>query len=601
VAIEFTRISLASGDHGERTSDFYGGGANPILFRWILKRMNMVFNTPYRKGLVMRIATILFVLFLFLAASCQQETENEDVPGINLVVDTQARKLILDRNNIPVAINEWRYTVCIDTKAMHENKKRKEDVLSLIATHLQLADRASEFLGASGLGIRFLIRRADPKLNESIEAFAQKVVEGGFQDIIQFRLEPVRNYPHGAVAGHLLGYTRVDDGGVEGVERSLDSELLLPATGTGKESFRILPQNLAGFRESYRTTHVSAGNAIKLAIDIELQKHVEASLEDACNQVNARSCYGMVLDSRTFELHSLAVLPRMDPNKPGQSSSEIRQNGAIAHAYEPGGIAMVLPVIAGFEAGLIKDDDLFDSGHSQLRIRKAVFHDRLPFEKRTVTSIVAHSSTTGIVQIMDLVGIDRYLELVKGLGLAGKTGIELPSETEGIFRNLTRPNFIERDFLAASFGQSIAFSPFQATFLYAVIANGGKAMRPTVRFVESPRELEERLVFSEETANRVMGVLEYAVTDGTGQEAQTSGLRVLGKTGLSQMYDSTTAKQSTALSSFVGILLQHDARFVIGVFVTHPQGDRVDGGELAAPVFRRIAEYLALRLTPETR
>jgi cell division protein FtsI (penicillin-binding protein 3) len=154
-----------------------------------------------------------------------------------------------------------------------------------------------------------------------------------------------------------------------------------------------------------------------------------------------------------------------------------------------------------------------------------------------------------------------------------------------------------------SFGQGMTASALQITQAMAALANRGVLMKPwIVKRVVDPASGEViseavptpiRRVVSAETAHQVSEWLEGVVadSDGTGKRARLPGWRVAGKTGTAQKADPITGGYSAdkRFSSFVGFVPADAPRFAIGVFIDEPKGE-VYGGEVAAPVFREVAE-----------
>jgi cell division protein FtsI (penicillin-binding protein 3) len=222
---------------------------------------------------------------------------------------------------------------------------------------------------------------------------------------------------------------------------------------------------------------------------------------------------------------------------------------------------------------------------------------------------MAASSNICSAKIGPRLGRDRLQQAFLAFGFGERTGTGVPGEPRG---QIPYPK-AEIALANQSFGQGLTATPLQITLAMAAIANRGVLMKPwLVRRVVDPASGEllseatptpVRRVVSEQTARQVTTWLEGVVADadGTGKKARLDGVRVAGKTGTAQKADAATGGYSAdkRFSSFVGFAPAEAPRFVIGVFVDEPKGE-VYGGDVAAPVFREVAEFaLKARAVPQ--
>jgi cell division protein FtsI (penicillin-binding protein 3) len=164
-----------------------------------------------------------------------------------------------------------------------------------------------------------------------------------------------------------------------------------------------------------------------------------------------------------------------------------------------------------------------------------------------------------------------------------------------------------------SFGQGLSVTPLQLITAASAVANGGLLMEPYLvdRIVDengdvvvksSPKII--RRVISPDTARTVTEMMEGVVASGTGMYARVSGIDVAGKTGTAEVYDTATRTYSKTdyTASFIGFLPAKSPRLIILVVLENPHTS-IYGGDVAAPVFKRIAGNLMKRPTidPEER
>jgi cell division protein FtsI (penicillin-binding protein 3) len=88
-------------------------------------------------------------------------------------------------------------------------------------------------------------------------------------------------------------------------------------------------------------------------------------------------------------------------------------------------------------------------------------------------------------------------------------------------------------------------------------------------------------------------MLEGVVLNGTGTKAQLDGYTAAGKTGTAQKIDPATGRYSATqlIASFVGFAPINNPAITILVQLDSPVGEH-EGGSVAAPVFKRIAEQV---------
>jgi cell division protein FtsI (penicillin-binding protein 3) len=235
-------------------------------------------------------------------------------------------------------------------------------------------------------------------------------------------------------------------------------------------------------------------------------------------------------------------------------------------------------------------------------IKEAEARDK--FEWLTVTEILAKSSNVGAAKIAFDLGDERLLRALNDFGFGAKTGVELPGEARGIINPLPwRPHLLAN----VAFGHGIAVSPMQVAAAYAAIANGGVLKRPLlVKAIhthsgDQPQEFqaeEVRRVLSPSQAATMRLMLTAATEDtGTGATARIPGYFVAGKTGTAQKVDTVHGGyiKNAYVSSFAGFVPANNPRYVIYIAVDNPRKSYY-GGQVAAPVFARLAQYLVRRV-----
>ncbi|MBI1815923.1 MAG: PASTA domain-containing protein [Deltaproteobacteria bacterium] len=403
-----------------------------------------------------------------------------------------------------------------------------------------------------------------------------------------------RHYPHGQLAAHLLGFTNVDAQGIEGIELRYNHSLLSAVESVSTErDARGRPMMVNAAAPSRQ----HSGARVDLTIDGPLQHVAEEELGKAVREHQAEAGVAIVLDPRTGEILALANEPSFDLNDPAAAPAASRRNRVITDSFEPGSTFKIFTAAAALEAGLVKPEDRIYCENGSYAIGHRVVHDHERYGWLSFAEVIQHSSNIGTAKVGERVGATRLAALIDAFGFGKPTGVDLPGEVGGLLRPVEKWGRIH--LVTTSFGQGIAVTPMQLVRGYAAIANGGMLLKPYVvqRVVgEDGRVLREQhpeavgRVISPRTARTLTTLLERVVEGGTGTKANVEGFTVAGKTGTAQKVEHGHYSARGRMSSFIGYVPAEDPRLVILVVIDSPKG-MTYGGLVAAPAFKRIAEY----------
>ncbi len=411
---------------------------------------------------------------------------------------------------------------------------------------------------------------------------------------IGFLTETKRYYPSGQTASHILGYTDIDNIGLEGIELRYNEYM----TGEAKKVF--MSRDARGISLSGGVEDALPGNNIILTIDENIQHIAEREISVAREDWKASAAIAVMMDPRTGEIIALANSPAYDPNFPGKFPSYMKRNRAITDMYEPGSTLKSVLASAAVEEGIVSLDEEFDVSKGFISVGGKRIHDVHRNKILIFQDVIRKSSNVGAVQIGLKLGKDTYYKYLKEFGFGEKTGIDLPGEVRGILR---RPDQWSGTSIGAlSIGQEIGVTPLQVLRAYSAIANGGIMVKPYViseiispsgEVVQSFSRRAEGRVISVSTAEKIKDILKTVVEEGgTARKAYISGNLVAGKTGTAQMTDPDTGRYSedNFISSFVGFVPADNPRLALIVVVYEPKGATY-GGTVAAPVFKKIIEH----------
>lgn len=406
-----------------------------------------------------------------------------------------------------------------------------------------------------------------------------------------------RYYPGRELAGPLLGFVAPDGYGKDGLEFSLDEELrgrVEEVRGLRDRSGRLI------FSEGTTEEGAFAGHDVTLSIDEGIQHVAERELSVAQGTYETKGASIVVMDPSTGELLAMASVPGYNPNDYSDSEAESRRDRAVTDRFEPGSVMKVFTVAAALANGSLKPTEAIFCEHGSYRVANATIHDTHENDWLTPTQILAKSSNIGALKIGLDLGEAGLYSAYRRFGFGEPTGLPLPGEAAGVLRPKNRPWF-EIETANASFGQGISVTTVQLAVAMGAIANGGKLMEPIlVRKItdsrgatvkEWPSQIRREVVPSG-VAKTVAEMLTAVVEEGgTGVEAAMTGFRVAGKTATAQKVDPATGKYSEDryTASFVGFVPAEKPRLVVAVVLDEPMIGRY-GGDLAGPVFRRVAE-----------
>jgi len=430
----------------------------------------------------------------------------------------------------------------------------------------------------------WLVRRPDDNV-------AEKIASLNLPGIKDFA-EAGRRYPLGYTAAQLVGYTDVDNSGIEGIELQFDPFL------RGTPGWAISDIDAKGRRipkVGGPRKDPEDGYDMVLTIDAKYQAIAEEELALAVNQFNARAGVAIVMNPTTGEILAMASVPLYDPNNPGRYNADARRNRAIADAFEPGSVFKVIAASAAIEEGLKKPEDLVFCGNGVIVVEGEEIRDWQKYGWLTFKEVIAYSSNVGTIKVAQQVGKLRFYKYIRAFGFGSKTGVDLPGEVKGIVRHPSR--WSGRSLATVAIGQEISVTPLQLAIAYSAIANGGYLMKPQIvkaivtkngRIVKRYQPEVVRRVISRKTAETVTDLLVSVVDGGTGSNAKIDGISVAGKTGTAQKADHGKGYlPGRFVSTFVGFLPAEAPELLCLVLVNEPKGTYW-GGKVAAPVFKRI-------------
>jgi len=416
---------------------------------------------------------------------------------------------------------------------------------------------------------------------------------------IYFQKESKRFYPKNDLAAPVLGYVGLDDAGLSGVEREFDQQL------RGKPGRMLITMDAKRRWFGSVERQPQPGDTLVLTIDEKIQYIAERELAAAMEQTHAAAGTVIVENPHTGEILALASRPSFNPNSLRGVSPEQLKNRAVSDVYEPGSTFKLITIAAALEEKVTNPDEVIDCQNGEIYIAGVRIRDHAKFGNLTVSQILEHSSDVGAIKLGLRLGEERFDRYIRGFGFGAQSGVELPGETRGITKPVSRWSKVSIG--AISMGQEIGISPVQLAAMVSTIANDGLYTPPRILAATSQREApgsqplqtiaykvpEQRRVVSALTAVEMRRMMEGVVLRGTGRRAQLDGYTAGGKTGTAQKIDPRTGtySRSQLIASFAGFAPVNTPAITVAVILDAPVGPH-EGGQVAAPVFARVAQQV---------
>jgi cell division protein FtsI (penicillin-binding protein 3) len=498
---------------------------------------------------------------------------------------TPERGAIYDRNGRPLAMS-----IPVDSAFAVPSEIADENLAArLLSGVINKPQEEVEARLESSRSFAWIARKLPP---EKADAISKLNLKG-----IYLQKENQRFYPKRDLAAHVLGFVDVDEKGLVGIERELDSQI------RGK-SERIVVMADAKQRwfdggQAQRERPVS----VVLTLDEKIQYTAERELAAAMAKTHAAAGTVIVMNPNTGEILALANWPKFNPNKASDAPAETWMNRAVSAIYEPGSTFKLITLAAAFDLAITRPDEVFDCENGAVYISGHRIRDHKPFGLLTVSDILAKSSDVGAIKIALRLGAPKFYDYIRAFGFGTPTGVELPYESRGRVARLEDWKPISVG--SISMGQEIGVTPLQLITAVSAIANGGLLYKPQIvaelrrgEKVLPPNEslapAEPERVIRPETAATLRQLMEGVVLlGGTGTAAHLDGWTSAGKTGSAQKIDPVTGRYSPTqfIASFTGFAPINNPAVTILVSLDSPVGLH-EGGQVAAPVFKRIAEQV---------
>ncbi len=426
---------------------------------------------------------------------------------------------------------------------------------------------------ASDKSFVFLQRQLPPEIGERVAAL--KLPGVGLDK--EYR----RYYPTGEMTAHVVGFTGVDDKGLEGVELAFQSQLL------GHSGSRSVIKDRRGqIVEDVGSIRLPQdGRDIRLALDSKIQYLAYSHLKQAIADHKAKAGGAVVIDAKTGEILALANWPTYNPNNRERLTGAQLRNRALTDTYEPGSVMKPFTAALALESNKVRFDTVINCAPGKLTIGTATISDAHPHGPLTVAQVIQKSSNVGTAKIASLLTPEQMWEMYAAIGVGRAPGLGFPGEVTGRLRPWKSWRPIEQ--ATMSYGHGLSVSLMQLARAYTIFAREGDLIPLSLTRVEGA-PVAATPVFSQQTAREVRAMLEMAAQPGgTAPKAQVPGYRVGGKTGTAYKIEGGQYVKKY-VASFVGFAPVSDPRLVVAVMIDEPGGAAHYGGDVAGPIFSLV-------------
>jgi len=486
---------------------------------------------------------------------------------------TATRPPILDRNGLEMAVD-------IRVPSLYAEPRRIIDVEEAVRElRTVLPDLDEDWLRnrlTGDKGFVWVKRELTPAIQDAVMRLG---IPG-----IDFITESKRFYPGMNEAAHILGSTNVDNQGIAGIERHMDTESV------------ALLQELG----------LARGNAltpVELSVDMRVQHVLHEQLMDAMTRYQAIAAAGVMMDIYTGEIIALASVPDFNPNEPATALVKDTFNRITSGIFEPGSIFKTVTMAGALDSGAVRITDQFDARYGIRFGRYTIddFHGK--HRILALPEVYKYSSNIGTIRIMQAMGKDNYRAFLSRMKFDERVEFELPE-----MRVPTVPkSFSEVGAATASFGHGLSVSPLHMVTAYAAFVNGGNYIAPTLykRDVAEAEVLYERVLRPETSGYlRYLMRLNAISTGGSGSQMNKAaqGYRVGGKTGTAEKVVDGRYSSSKVTNFFASAFPLDNPRYAMVIMVDEPKAENAqsgttagwNAGTLTGRVVQRVAPMLGI-------
>ena len=543
----------------------------------------------------LRIGVISSAVILFWVVLCIQLFSIQVFQGkehrIKLIAQSHRKESIpaergniFDRNNDALTRNIAHYTVSVNPSQVTDKTILAKELQNITGKPFDYyIDKLN-----SKRNFEFLERNLKNNIFENKELSSIK----GIYINKHYR----RAYPHGSIAGQLLGYTDTDDKGISGIEKDYNKFL----SGTPGQVIKS-----KGWKGKYQSKSglpydpAINGDDIKLTIDLNYQSILQEELKRRKKETNSKSAMGIIMDPQTGAILAMTSIPDFDNNYFSNYKIANHRCRAITDQFEPGSTFKIVAAVAALAENKVNLLDEFNCENGILDYYGSKIEDHEAYDQLTLSQIIKHSSNIGIIKIAEKIGSKTLYKYARNFGFGLTTNLGLNGETSGLLKS--ENNWSRISVGQISMGHEVAVSALQLATAFSAIANDGYLVKPYIveQIAHSNNKIKiknnvriKRKIANEDIMLEIKKMLRQVVTGGTGVEANIAGWEIAGKTGTAQKYIDGKYSNEHFISNFVGFFPVSNPQILSAIILDEPDSPMHWGGQGAAIAFKRIAQRI---------
>ncbi len=567
----------------------FGGSWSPDF-----KMKNHPIRVSRHRALWTLIYTALFSVLLVVRLAMIQVADANHLHAyassihVHRIALPASRGKILDRNGLVLAMDAPTYQVVAIPKYLTSRKQVAATAESL-SHYLPFTQKVLASVLGDKSWYALIARSVTPSVAHQISAL----------NLVGISVIPStgREYPNGTLASQVLGMVGSHDQGLAGVEYEYNKilsghsgEWVVRTDATGNP----LPQ----WQKSY--TAPVPGNNVQLTIDANIETVAQKWLKWGVKRAHALNGTVIVLNPHTGSVIALANWPNFNPNNYYHATPLEMTDYAVEDPVPPGSIFKPVTATAGLTLGLFTPNSMFDTRGYKI-VDGVRIDDWNPsgWGWITLTRGLEVSSDQVFMDVALKVGAQSLYHFIKLFGFNHPSGVGLPGDSPGVWLPESQVNAV--DLATIGFGQGFAATPMQVIAADAAVANNGVMMQPHIlkavispngSIVQSVKPKVESVTTSAAVAQEIQHMMTLEATQGTGVPAQVPGYIIAGKTGTAQKIVNGRTSNSLFVSSYMGMGPMPNPRFIMLVMINRPIGSLFYGDQVAAPVWKHIAEFM---------
>ena len=442
------------------------------------------------------------------------------------------------------------------------------------------------------------------KVNEfkKLPIFKYGSIKGGL--IIEKKIK--REYPLGKVAERTIGYEKIDkDGDYWGVglEHAYGSFL---RGKNGKMTKRKISNGQWKVLESNLNKDPIDGLDINTTLNTYMQDVVHDYLLEQTEKYEADHSTAVLMEVATGKIRAISNFGRTDQGKYYE-----KLNYAVGESIEPGSTFKLMTIIAALEDQVIDTLQMIDTENGEIDFYGFKVKDSRKggYGQINAMDIFRLSSNTGIVKIISEAyknQSEKFVNRLFNMGLNNSLDMQIKGEPRPKIPHPLDSDWNGLSLPWMSYGYGVSLTPLQILSFYNAVANDGIMVKPT--FLESSNKLgalkkntfKKQIlnpsICSKETLSIVKKMLYDVVhhKNGTAKNIKSNNIKIAGKTGTAQVGYGTD--KVDYISSFVGYFPAENPKYSCIVVINKPNKNKgYYGSDVAAPVFKRIAEKISSR------